>query len=254
MVASVDNFMQFIEGPFDRIEGMCFKDSAALTIYLLENFYSEDNRLDGVGAEIGVWKGKYLSSIYRGTAKFGAPVHAVDFFAWDAKQHHVEENFKDAFGEHDRLVFTTADSTELNAAKMAVALNGKTISFASIDGAHKRMPVMNDLDTIYGNLAANGIISVDDFQYQPAIEVADGLYEWWFTREHDLAPFAFCTNKLFLCRSAFYEKAYAVATAWAREDGPDSLISVQLSRSSPGWRTDMALLGRPIVHLHETAT
>jgi hypothetical protein len=61
--------MDFVNWKFDPIEGMCFKDSAAFTIYLMDRFFDEGAAFKGVVAEIGVWKGRYLASIYQGAAK-----------------------------------------------------------------------------------------------------------------------------------------------------------------------------------------
>jgi hypothetical protein len=113
--------------------------------------------------------------------------------------------------------------------------------------------VTNDLDLIYQNLDDNGVIVMDDFQYYPAIEVADGVYAWLYTRQHDLAPFCYCTNKLFLCRHAVYEKAYAIASDWAWTDGSPDLPSIQHCRATPRWRTDMNVFNTRIVHLHDIA-
>jgi hypothetical protein len=78
-------------------------------------------------------------------------------------------------------------------------LLGADPRFISIDGSHECDDVFWDLRLAEDMLAPRGLVAVDDFMNMVAMGVNVGVHKF-FAIPRNLAPFAYTSNKLFLCR------------------------------------------------------
>ena len=78
-------------------------------------------------------------------------------------------------------------------------LLGADPRFISIDGSHECDDVFWDLRLAEDMLAPRGLVAVDDFMNMVAMGVNVGVHKF-FATPRNLAPFAYTSNKLFLCR------------------------------------------------------
>jgi hypothetical protein len=77
------------------------------------------------------------------------------------------------------------------------------IRFFSIDGGHWKSIVQSDLALAEACLAQGGVIALDDVFRADWPEVTFGLASWLERAKTNIVPFAYGTNKLYLCRETF---------------------------------------------------
>ncbi len=225
----------FVQERLPGIEGW-LSDGAALFTLFLFNLQDREN-VRGSAFEIGVFKGKYLSALYQGTHPMGDPVAGVDVFRWSTIEETVVA-FDKAFGEHDRLQLIKDDSRNLTRDDVLRAVRGVRPRFISVDGDHKGDAVCADLVFSGSLLADRGVIAIDDFLNPQAIGASEGSYRFLLgPGAVEYKPFAFCQNKLFVCRTANH--AHYLDASWRFAQANRDLAMVQkfheLLRNGRNW-------------------
>jgi hypothetical protein len=195
--------VQFLNGPFKKIEGWCVDEAAWLTTHLLR-FQQQKQRV-APAFEIGVAYGKYLSVLQNCSRNAGVDVVGFDTFQWVSVEA-VEEKMIAAFGSMEGIRLIPGDSTKMSPAELRNHLNGRNVSFVSIDGAHSPDAVFSDLQLTEPALTDWGIVAIDDFLNPHAIGATDGTMRYWYKTATNLVPFCYCRNKLFAAPKAFAEE------------------------------------------------
>ncbi len=208
----------FVQEKLPKVEGWLHDGAALLTLFLLRT--QDQAGIHGSAFEIGVFRGKYLSTLYQGTRATGDAVVGVDVFTWST----IEENqaaFKKVFGGHDRLTLIKSDSRALTAAQILTAGLGASPRWISVDGDHRGDAVFADLIFSGALLAERGVIAIDDFLNATAIGASEGGYRFLLgPGAITFKPFAFCQNKLFICRTQ--DHPFYLREVWRFvEENPD---------------------------------
>lgn len=172
--------------------------------------------------EFGVFKGRYLSLLYYLGKHRGAQVVGVDGMFVGVKIlleerwipsaiAEIENAVRLLSGEIDRLEIICADTADITPER----LTNRLFSFISIDAGHEATDVLKDFSTAQLLLSDTGVIAADDVFNGMVPGVAEGAARFFLLENGggDLAPFAYCANKLFLCRRKHHE----MYLAWARE-------------------------------------
>lgn len=200
-------FAQFIAAYVEAIPGWLHPEAGILTAYLA----GVQHRMQVMGPtlEIGVYKGKYLSVLYK-TSHPDESLVGVDLFIGSPNQEldvdGVRSNIAAACGDASRLKIIVANSMELTSGRVMEEAGGEPFRFISVDGGHTPDVVFHDLETACGALREGGIIAVDDI-FNPLVPgVVEGVSEFFIRRKPALAPFAYCFNKLFLTTPAFHDR------------------------------------------------
>jgi hypothetical protein len=234
----------FLSGPFGRLDGWCIVDSAALTMYLQRE--QARKGVNGCSAEIGVYKGKYLSVLRRGALLSDASVLALDTYDW-APLDFVKEHMTSALGSTSGIRFHRADSSKLSPEAFGELL-GSRPSWISVDGDHSPSGVAHDLMLAEAVLAPTGIIAIDDFPNLQAIGVLEGVFRHWLRTDTRLRPFCQSANKLFVCFESCAEQYASTIPGYCETN--KHLGSVQRHmglRDEKGLNyVQQELLGRPI--------
>lgn len=198
---------RFLTEQFPAIDGWCVDEAAWLTASLLHRQSEAGHRAPLF--EIGVFKGRYFSTLAWHARKTGTLAWGFDTFAWVPLQE-VDTALRRALDAPDSWRLVQADSRTLTPTSLAQTL-GAEAAFASIDGDHNAEPVRQDLRLADAVLAPWGIIAVDDFYNPMAIGVSEGLFRFMIEDQPALVPFAHSKNKLYLARPPFrdfYSQAF----------------------------------------------
>lgn len=194
---------EFLQGPFQAIEGWCIDEAAWLTTHLLR--YQQQHGLSAPVIEIGVYKGKYLSVLAHCAQSEQLDVFGFDTYEW-VEREVVEKTLQGAFSTLENVHLIAGDSTKMSAEILRGHLGGRDTGFISIDGAHTPDAVYSDLLLADSVLAPWGIVSIDDFLNYRAIGVLDGAMRFLQTPGVRLAPFCFCQNKLFVATREYVDR------------------------------------------------
>jgi hypothetical protein len=207
--------LEFIRTKFQEIEGWCMDAAAYLTCCLL-NCHADA----GFGAnmlEIGVYKGKYLSVLFRHGLRKSQSVTGIDTFQWSS-QEEVLQTFTRLMGTTEGLKLVKGNSLDLNAESLLKLMGGRKPSFISVDGDHTAGAVRSDLYLAQETLREGVVIAVDDFLNPRAIGVSEGAYRYFLASDNrPLRPFAFCANKLFVADRKYHELYRGAITTFIRE-------------------------------------
>jgi hypothetical protein len=209
--------------------------------------FQERTGVRGPLLEIGVFKGRYLTILFRSALRTGDRLTALDTFQYSAMQ-----EAKDSVapvGDPALVNWMQANSTAFTAADLLACVEGRP-RFISVDGSHALRDVHWDMTLCEQLLAFDGIISVDDFLNPVTLGVNEALHRF-FAQPRNLEPFAYTHNKLFLCRPAqgdLYRRAMAESAAAATDP-----ISVNFSEryADPVRRhhVEQQLWGSPVLIL-----
>ncbi len=201
------NFAKSHWQTIDTIAGWLSYPAAFLSSELLELQRSHGEA--GNLLEFGVYKGKYLALLYGATRSPSERVVGVDAFLAGYGRPLEEQWIENARREmveavervnhrSDGLLIHRQDTRTLDREAL-LRLTGGEVRFASIDAGHDYEDVVNDLTLVDGLLTPGGIIALDDV-FNPIVPgVTQGFCEY-LRRSEDLKPFAFCGNKMFVCR------------------------------------------------------
>ena len=232
------------------IEGWLRPDAAALTARLCR--LQAALRVRSGVLELGVYRGKYLALLAALHGDAGVPVVGVDMFIQRIGESieavHVAyfvALIVDAVlgaaprAAHPRIIAApTADVTPERLLEHCPA----GFSFISVDAGHEVGDVMHDLGLAAAALAPMGIVALDDAFHGALPGVSEGLVRFLLQdgaggNGGGLAAFAFCGNKLFLCRPAFHQACLAYARWLLTLPGAEGY----LARTADQDRTDRAL-------------
>jgi SAM-dependent methyltransferase len=204
---AVRRFQEFLASKVAPIPGWLHDEAALLTAHLARA--QRASGLSGPTLEIGVFKGKYLSVLY----KLSEPteiVVGVDLFIGALNTHpvvnEVRANISNACGDAARLRLMVADSLEITADALREKGGSSQFRFISIDGGHTREVVRNDIALAHSLLQPGGIIALDDAFNHTTPGVIEGTAEFFLRSAPALAPFAHCYNKLFLTTPSHHRR------------------------------------------------
>ena len=152
----------------------------------------------GPVVEIGVFAGKYLSLLIRSAARACERVVGFDTFQYVSEQS-VREYLAPVPGG-DLVELVSGMTGDLNSRDLMDRLGDKP-RFVSIDGSHDCVDVFWDFSLAEQILAPQGVIAADDFLNPLTLGVGEAIHKF-FATPRNLAPFAYTSNKLFLCRPA----------------------------------------------------
>lgn len=205
------DIISFYQNKIAPIPGWLAPEAAYFSAGLLE--YQARRGLTGNIAEIGLYKGKYLSLMYR-YARPDEKVVGVDCFVGSEDLEYdkavVSGNVASACGESDKLRIATNYTSELGSEDMRVMAG--EVRYFSVDGGHTAEDVYHDLGLAIGVLKEGGVIAMDDVFNHSLPGVTEGLMR--YMAEHPdapVAPFAHCYNKLFLSTRASHAEYLAAA-------------------------------------------
>ena len=221
--------VEFLRGPFKKIDGWCLDEAAWLTTHLLR--YQQSKQRTAPSFEIGVCYGKYLSVIQNCARTVGQPVWGFDTYEW-VPVSTVETQMQMAFGGMDGIHLVPGDSTKMSAADLSAHLGGTKAGFVSVDGAHTPDAVFSDMGLAESGLAPWGIVAIDDFLNPMAIGVNDGAMRYWYKTNTNLVPFCYCCNKLFVANKQFAEEYCQEALVFAEENPTLPNVAVMLNNKS----------------------
>ena len=235
------------------IEGWLEPDAAGLTARLCRLQAALGTR-SGV-LELGVYRGKYLALLAALHRDAGVPVLGVDMF--------IQRIGEAIATEHVPYFTAVIVDAVLHAAPGTVPLviakptaevpPGQLLehcpagfSFVSVDAGHEVGDVVHDLGLAASVLAPAGIVALDDAFHGALPGVSEGLIRYLLRdaprdtpgdgpEEGGLAAFAFCGNKLFLCRPGFHA-AYLAYARWlaALPDGEGYLARTAAQHRADG--------------------
>ena len=216
-IAAVNELTTFLAAHVEPIPGWLHVEAALLTAHLVGAQRAE--RISGPTLEIGVFKGKYLTLLYK-LSRPDEIVVGVDLFVGSADTRVdvdiVRANVAAACGEARRLRMVVANSLELTGEALAKE-TGAGLRFISIDGGHTKEIVLKDLESAFPLLGQGGIMALDDAFNHTTPGVIDGIAEFFLSRKPDLAPFALCYNKLFATTPDFHARYLHEAKRFVEE-------------------------------------
>lgn len=204
----------------------------------------------GPGMEIGVHFGKMLSVIRSGLGK-DQTIVGYDL-TLDRKKDRLLEGLNKHFDDLNRLKLFHVDSVSLTPDRVLEDCGGRPVVI-SVDGSHKRDPVLSDLRLAEAVLNDVGFVAFDDFLNAGDIGANEAFYRYTFADEpgERLVPFALVTGKLFLCRPAVHHQFLTMAqmvSEMNRED-LDPAFKVYKKRTNQGLSHLMQLVDRTIISI-----
>jgi SAM-dependent methyltransferase len=192
-------FREFLAARVEPIPGWLNTEASELTERIVDA--QREAGITGPVLEIGVFKGKYLSVLYR-LSRAPEAVVGVDLFLGaddvNAVARSVRANIAAACGDASRLRIVVEDSLRLTARRVRDEAGADAFRFISIDGGHTRELVYHDLAVAAEVLMPGGVIALDDAFNHTTPGVIEGITEYFFRNTPALAPFAHCYNKLFV--------------------------------------------------------
>lgn len=201
----IESIHQFITQELVEVEGWLGNDAALMTALLLEDQNNSD--INSGMFEIGVYKGKYLSLLYK-QSQITETVLGVDPFEWIATEEDVVNSIKTSCNNSDRLKLLKASSFSLTSEEV-IAACGQRPRFISIDGEHSSSALINDLTLSGRSMSNNGIISIDDVSNSMHPSVFEGVCRYFIACNYEqLVPFALVNNKLFVCKKEYFHLYY----------------------------------------------
>ncbi|RYG28911.1 MAG: class I SAM-dependent methyltransferase [Burkholderiales bacterium] len=189
----------FIEQHTKNIPGWLEDYAAVRTIQLLA--WQQEQGIKGPFVEIGVFAGKYLSILVRAAALSDERVIGFDTFQYVSEQG-LREHIAAVPGA-DRVELVSGVTGNLSSWDMMNHI-GEKPRFVSIDGSHDCVDVFWDFSLIEQILAPQGVVVADDFLNPLTLGVGEAIHKF-FATPRNLAPFAYTSNKLFLCRPAMVD-------------------------------------------------
>lgn len=174
-----------IENDLLNIRGQTQRITLHLTARLLAA-----QRASGDLLEIGVLAGRYLGLL----GLFRRPdelLFAIDNFSLVPRPE-MEANVRGVWGDLDGLEVIEAASRDVSPDQLG------RLRFASVDGSHTLRDAVADLNLVDAAGGDDLIVAYDDFFNINFPGVTEGYFRW--ARTGNLTAFAFCRNKLMLCR------------------------------------------------------
>lgn len=192
----IDEALDMYDQKIANLSGWLHPTTAYASIYLLHH----QKNLGHVGnlLEIGVYGGLFLA-IMSSFASHQEIAYGIDPFYLDGTS---SEKVMDGLhnincGNRVKLVKARSDDFSKNEYKERFG----QVRFMHIDGSHRTNDVMHDLAIADDLLSDHGILLLDDFLNPYWMGVTEAAFIYFErTNDTNLSPFAYCRNKLFLCR------------------------------------------------------
>jgi hypothetical protein len=202
----------FISGAIQDIPGWLNNITGAATLALLRTQQDELACKLGHFVEIGTYAGKYLAVLAHFATVVDAKVLSLDpFFHFTERQ--VTDYVTAAVPTvGNRVITKKGFSQELDSAQIADLLgvdrshSTGCARLAHIDGSHEYDDVLWDLRVVEPLLNSAGLLVVDDIFSPGDIGVTEALFRFQHLAVCPLAPIAYVSNKLFLCRHQYAQR------------------------------------------------
>lgn len=232
---------EFIETVVDPIQGWLYPFAAIRTLDLLE--WQENHEVTGSVFEIGVFCGKYFSTLLHSANNTNSPAAGLDTF-----EHVPPNQVIDLLGRNgansDRIKFLEGKSTDFSVDQMKDALGGVPARFISVDGSHEKADVSYDLRASDELLADRGIIAADDFLNCLCMGVTEAVIDH-LRASKTLVPFAYIPNKLLMCRPGMADHYTEILIDANANDPFDSIGERLVNTERKNLFTTLA--GRPVL-------
>ncbi len=198
--------------------------------------------------ELGVFRGKYLALLYWATRESNSLVVGYEGMFDGPKKvlapPHVESaiskiraNVELISGESSRLRIRHADTMALTTGEIRKEFEDQ-VGFISVDAGHEAVNVVNDMALALSVLGPKGVIAADDAFNPNTPGVPEGLFAFMSAQgSGQLAPFAYCANKLFFTPAANHENCFNWAVQYL------STCSDEYVVNSRQFRDDNAAIG-----------
>ncbi len=194
----------------NNIEGWLSNDALFITEQLFA-LQRENGWITGI-LELGVFKGKYLSVLAQQAKEANAPVVGVDAFlekfglrlAEEHKQsaeNTILNSVRSLAGSVDNVSLIAGYTHEVSADRLR-GLCPAGYSFVSVDAGHDAADVEHDSAIADALMTEQGVAAFDDIYNAVTPGVAEGFFKYMNGDKRNLAPFATCGNKVFVCRPA----------------------------------------------------
>jgi len=234
----------FINKLLQSADGWLMEDAADLTTFLLNAQVAAE--IGGPCVEFGVYHGKYLLLLHHSERKRGGWVGGYDIF----EECHPEYTWRKAeelFGTRDGVALWR-QNTSLLGSEDVLAMLGEPSRFVSVDGDHSAEGAFHDLTLAAGVLHEKGVVALDDIYNPMAIGVSEGSFRFLIAEDCPLLPFAYCGNKLFLCRKEQYQTYFELAESIVSVC-PHLLISKSFQERAANGRQNVAqrLMGHDVL-------
>lgn len=128
-----------------------------------------------VGAEIGVYKGRYSHTLFKIIP--GLKLYSVD--SWEGKYKNSEEAARLSLSRHPNSVIIKGDSKEV-----AKTFEDNSLDFVYIDGDHTYNGAMTDIVSWTPKVRSGGIVSGHDYQLPDVRSAVDD-----YVRKHSIQLF-----------------------------------------------------------------
>jgi hypothetical protein len=239
---------EFLTHVTDSLDGWLLRPAAHLTLTLLE---AQRGLEPSRGClEIGIYAGKSLSLLLREVQAHPGPILAIDTCQFIAMEH-IRATLGQVLALPETLYLHKGKSTDFRPAGILRILGGP-VRFVSIDGSHMAPDVLFDLHLAAAVSAEAALVSVDDALNPRALGVNEALARFFIGGgDGALAPFCYCTNKLFLCPPAYTARYTQQAEAFIRTHThyPESQQFIALDAQ---WRgaVEVEYFGHPVLVIH----
>ena len=233
----------------ELIEGWLSPHAQILTQQIFD-WQRETNTITGI-LELGVFKGKYLSLLAHLASGADVPIVGVDAFLRghgdllnDSEEalarREIAKSIKSVAGGRAKATIIRGYTRDIGIQELKSRCPSG-YSFISIDAGHDADDVELDAGIAEKLLSDQGVVAFDDVYNGQTPGVAEGVMRYFSAGKRDLAPFATCGNKLFVCRPGAHERFYNLSTQFGlkvREVAPmlsDTLIRIK-SNEKIGWQ------------------
>lgn len=207
-----------------NIEGWLSNDALFITEQLFA-LQRENEWISGI-LELGVFKGKYLSVLAQQAKDANVPVIGVDAFLEKSGVRLAEEHkqfaestilnsVRSIAGSTDNVTLIGGYTHEVSLDKLR-SLCPSGYSFISVDAGHDAADVEHDSKMADALMTEPGVAAFDDIYNAVTPGVAEGFFKYMNGGRRNLAPFATCGNKVFVCRPAHHSKYYGFCKELAR--------------------------------------
>jgi len=187
----------FYDEKVSPLRGHTQPTEAYFSMYLLNA--QNTRNIGGNLLEIGVLAGRYLALMAR-FVRSGETAFGIDTFKFHGINADMVMAALEGIGCADTVEIRTARSDFLSPAAYRAEFG--PVRFLHIDGSHLFEDMLLDLAVAEAVLEKGGIVGLDDFFHQFFMGVTEAVFRYFEkTPGSTLVPFAFCTKKLFLCRS-----------------------------------------------------
>jgi Methyltransferase domain len=210
--------LEQIPSELESIEGWLYPSAAKLTTSLIRRHLMPSTQLINV-VELGVFRGKYLALLYWATrgsdsivvgyeGMFDGPKKVLEPPHVASAMNKIRANVELISGESSRLRIRHADTMTLTTDEIRKEFDGQ-VGFISVDAGHEAVNVVNDMALALSVLGPEGVIAADDAFNPNTPGVPEGIFEFMGTQGRgQLAPFAYCANKLFFTRVSNHENCF----------------------------------------------